>query len=128
MSGVARCEPDESSDTSITDTAELEESDIEDCDLWTDLWEDKDCPVVDNGLCISSQEMSSYEDVASMADFDYADFSDATSFGSDMGSGAEFGWNTWNDACAWESWNASGDFPPDSAVALPAGLVKDGAC
>ena len=40
--GVARCEPDESSDTSRTDTAELEESDIEDCDLWTDLWEDKD--------------------------------------------------------------------------------------
>ena len=43
VSGVARYEPDESSDTSRTDTAELEESDIEDCDQWTDLWEDKDC-------------------------------------------------------------------------------------
>ena len=104
VSGVARYEPDESSDTSRTDTAKLEESDIEDCDLWTDLWEDKDCPVfiagsiVDNSLCISSQAMSSYEDVASMGDsmgdFDF-DFSD-TGCDSDMGSGAEFGWQTRN--------------------------------
>ena len=134
VSCVARCEPDESSDTSRTDTTELEETDIEDCDLWTDLWEDKDCPVfiagsiVDNSLCISSQEMSSYVDVASMGDFDDEDFIDATGFDSDMGSGAEFGWNTWNDACTWESWNASGDFPPDSTIALPAVLVKDVVC
>ena len=33
VSGVAWYEPDESSDTSRTDTAELEESYIEDCDL-----------------------------------------------------------------------------------------------
>ena len=61
VSGVARYELDESSDTSRTDTAELEESDIEDCDLWTDLWEDGDCPVfiagsiVDNGLFPAKQ-------------------------------------------------------------------------
>ena len=42
VSGVARYEPDESSDTLKTDTAELEESDIEDCGLWTDLWEEED--------------------------------------------------------------------------------------
>ena len=92
MSGVAMYEPDESSDTSRTD---MEESDIEDCDLWTDLWEDKDCPVfiagsiVDNSLCISSPAMSSYEDVDSMGDFHDEDFSD-TGCDSDMGSGAEF--------------------------------------
>ena len=80
---------------------------------------------MDNSLCISNQAMSSYEDVASMGDFDYEDFSDTTGFDSDMGCGVEFGWNTWNDACAWESWSASGDFPPDSAIALPAVLVKD---
>ena len=72
--------------------------------------------------------MSSYEDVASMGDFDDEDFSDTTGFDSDMGSWAEFGWNTRNDACAWESWSASGDFPPDSAIALPAVLVKDVVC
>ena len=75
VSGVMRCEPDESSDTSRMDTAELDESDIEDFCLWTDLWEEEDCPVfnagsiVDNSLCILSQEMSSYVDVASMGDF-----------------------------------------------------------
>ena len=46
VSGVARYEPDESSDMSRTDTAELEESDIENCNLWMDLWEDKDCYVL----------------------------------------------------------------------------------
>ena len=28
-------------------------------------------------------------------------------------------------ACTWESQNASGDFPPDSAIALPAVLLKE---
>ena len=129
VSGVKRCEPDESSDTSRTDTAELEGFDIEDCGLWTDLWEEEDCPVfiagsiVDDSLCISSKEMSSYVDVASMGDF-----KDATSFDSDVGSGAELEWNTWDDACAWESHNASGDFSPDSAISLLAVLVKDVEC
>ena len=50
VAGVSWFEPDESSDTSRTDTAELEESDIEDCGLWTDLWEDKDCPLCSEGL------------------------------------------------------------------------------
>ena len=133
VAGVSWFEPDESSDTSRTDTAELEESDIEDCGLWTDLWEDKDCPVfiagsiVDGFLCSSSQEMSSYVDVASMGDFDSEDFNDATGFDLDVGSGAEMEW-TWDDACAWESRNASGDFPPDSDIALPAVLVKDVVC
>ena len=38
---------------------------------------------------------------------------------------AELEWNTWDDACAWELQNASGNFPPDSAVALPAVILKD---
>ena len=92
VSRVARCEPDESSDTSITDTAELEELDSGDCDLGTDVWEDMDCPMliagsfVDNSLCISSQAMSNYGDVASMGEFADEDFID-TGFDSDMGSG-----------------------------------------
>ena len=59
-----------------------------------------------------------------MGDFADEDFID-TGFDSDMGSGAEFEWNTRNDACAWESWSASENFPPDSSRALPAGSVKD---
>ena len=90
VSRVARCEPDESSDTSRTDTAELEELDSANCDLETDVWEDMDCLVlsagsfVDNSLCISSQAMSNYRDVASMGDFADEDFID-TGFDSDMG-------------------------------------------
>ena len=40
-----------------------------------DVWEDMDCPVlisslcVNNSLCLSSQAMSSYRDVAYMGDF-----------------------------------------------------------
>ena len=37
VSGVTQCEPEDSSDMSRTDTAELEESDSEDFCLWTDL-------------------------------------------------------------------------------------------
>ena len=131
VSGATRCEPDESSDTSRVDTAELEESDIEDFCLWTDLWDEEDCPVsnagsiVDSSLCISNQDNLSYVDVASMGDFDSEDFDDAIGFDSDEGSMAELEWNTWDDACAWESQNASGDFPPDSAIALPAVLLKE---
>ena len=131
VSGVTRCEPDESSDTSRTDTAELEESDIEDFCLWADLWEEEDCPVsnagsiVDNSLGISNQDNSSYVDVASIGDFDSEDFDDTTGFDSDVGSVAELEWNTWDDACAWESQNVSGDFSLNLVIALPAVLLKD---
>ena len=63
-----------------------------------DVWEDMVCPVlisgscVDNSLCLSSQTMSSYRDVAYMGDFADEDFID-TGFDSDMGSEAEFEWN-----------------------------------
>ena len=89
-----------------------------------------DCPVLiagssaDNKLCISSQTMSSYEDVACMGDFVDEDFIDG-GFDSDMGSGAEFSWTTRDDACEWESWSASENFLPDSDRALPAVSVKD---
>ena len=59
VSCVTRIEPDESSDTSGTDTAEIEESDIEDFCLWPDLWDEGDCSgsnvgsSVDNSLCRS---------------------------------------------------------------------------
>ena len=104
--------------------------DSTDFDIEMDVWEDMDCPVlisdpcVDNSLCLSSQAMSSYSDVAYMSDFADEDFID-TGFDSDMGSEEEFEWNTRNDAHAWESWSASENFPPDSARALPAESVKD---
>ena len=89
-----------------------------------DLWDEEDCPVsnagsiVHNSLCVSNQDNLSSVDVASMGDFDSDDFNDAIGFDSDKGSVAELEWNTWDDACAWEFQNASGDFPPDSAVVL----------
>ena len=129
VSGVTRCEPDDSSDSSRTDTAAaLEESDIEDSCLWTDLWDEEDCPVsnarsiVDNSLCISNQDRLSYVDLASIGDFDSEDCDDAIGFDLDEGSVAELEWNTWDDACAWESQNASGF----SAGLSPSGGVIEG--
>ena len=118
VSRGARSASDESSDTSRTDTAELDSTD---CELETVVWEDMDCPVliygsfVDNSLCLASQAMSSNRDVAHMGDFADEDFND-TGFDSDMGSVVEFQWNTRNDAYAWESQK----FPPDSVRAFPA--------
>ena len=115
VSCVTRCEPEDSSDMSRMDTAELEESDSEDFCLWTDLWDEEDCPVsnagsiVDNTLCFSNQDNLSSVDVASMGDFDSEDFDDAIGFDSDKVSVAELEWNTWDDACAWEFQNASGE-------------------
>ena len=68
---------------------------------------------VDNSLCMSEQDNLSYVDVASMGDFDSEDSDDAIGFNSDEGSVAELEWNTWDDACAWEFQNASGDLPLD---------------
>ena len=59
VAGVTRIAPEDSSDMSRTDTAELAESDSQDFCLWTDLWDEKHCPVsndrsiVDNSLCVS---------------------------------------------------------------------------
>ena len=131
VSCVMRIEPHESSDTSGMDTAEIEESDIEDFCLWPDLWDEGDCSgsnvgsSVDNSLCRSEQDNLSYVDVESMGDFDSEDSDDAIGFNSDEGSVAELEWNTWDDACAWEFQNTPGVFPPDSAVAHPAGILKD---
>ena len=76
VSCVTQIVPDESSDMSETDTAEIEESDIEDFCLWPDLWKEEDSSVssvgssVDISLCMSEQDNLSYVDVASMGDFD----------------------------------------------------------
>ena len=123
VSKGARSQSDEFSDTSRTDTAELEELDSADCDIEMDVWEDMEYPVlisdscVDNGLCLSSQTMSSYKDVAYMGHFPDEDFID-TGFDSDMGSEAEFEWKTQNDVYAGESWSASENFLPDSGKDL----------
>ena len=75
-------------------------------------------------LCNSSYTMSSYDNDTYLGDFVDEDFMD-TGSDSDIGSEAEFRWTTRDDACAWESWRASGNSPPDSAGALPAVSVKD---
>ena len=118
-----RIGPDESSDTSGTDTAVINGSDIEDFCQWPDLSDEEDCFISDVGssvdcsLCNSEQDDVSYVDVASIADFDSED--------SDEGSVAELEWKTWDEACALEFQNASGIFPPDSAVIYQAVNIKD---
>ena len=111
-------EADESSDTSRTDMAELDDTD---CQLETDVWIYMDCPVWISGSRMvdsssqASQELSSNRDVACMGDFVDEEFND-TGFDSDVGSGMEFEWNTRNDAYVWESVK----FPPDSVTDFPA--------
>ena len=52
VSCVTQIVPDESSDMSETDTAEIEESDIEGFCLWPDLWNEEDSSVSSVGLNI----------------------------------------------------------------------------
>ena len=114
-----------------TDTADKEELDIEGFCLWPDLWNEEDSSVssagsdVDISLCMSEQDNLSYVDVASMGDFDGVVSDDAFGFDSDADSVAELEWNTWDDACAWEFRNASGNLPLESVLPLPAVLLKD---
>ena len=123
--------PDESRVTSETDTAHIEELDIEGFCLWPNLWNEEDSSMssaglkVDFSLCMSEQDNLSYVHVASMGDFNGVVSDDAIGFDSVDGSVAELEWNTWDDACAWEFRNASGNFPPDSELGLPAVLLKD---
>ena len=131
VSCVTHVVSDESRGTSETDTANIEELDIEGFCLWPDLWNEEDSFVssvrskVDISICMSEQDNLSYVDVASMGDFNSVVSDDAIGFDSDEGSVAELEWNTWDDACAWEFRNASGNFPPDSELGLPAALLKD---
>ena len=61
----------------------------------------------------------------SIGDFDSEDLDEDIGFNLDEGSVAELEWNTWDEACALEFQNASGIFPPDSAVVHPAVIMKD---
>ena len=131
VSCVTRIEPDESSDTSGTDTAVINGSDIEDFCQWPELSEEEDCfgsdvgSSVDSSLCISEQDDLSYADVASVVDFDSEDSDVDFCFNSEEGSVAELEWNTWDETCALEFQNASGIFLPDSAVVRRAVNIKD---
>ena len=80
VSGITRCELEDSSDMSRMDTAELAESNAG--------------SIVDNSLCVSIRNNFSSVDAASMSDFDIEYFDDAISFDSDKGSVAELEWNT----------------------------------
>ena len=100
VSYVTHIEPDESSDTSGTDTAVINGSDIEDFCQWPELSEEEDCfgsdvgSSVDSSLCISEQDDLSYADVASVVDFDSEDWDVDFCFNSEEGSVAELEWNT----------------------------------
>ena len=117
-----RSTPDESSDTSGTDTTVINGSDIEDFCQWPELSDEEDCfgsdvgSSVDSSLCISEQDDLSYADVASVVDFNSEDSDVDFCFNSDEGSVAELEWNTLDEACELEFQNASGIFPLDSVV------------
>ena len=117
---------DEPSDTSKTDTADL---DYTDCQLETDVWDDMYCPVWIPGSRMvdsasqASQALSNKGEVACMSDFDDEDFND-TGFDSDVGSSMEFEWNTLIDAYAWESENSL----PDPDTGFPAESAKEVVC
>ena len=123
VSWVTHRVPDEPGGTSEKDTAYIEELDIEGFCRCPDFWKEEDSSVPSAGLNVnidlgmSKQNGLNYVDVASMGDFD------ASGVDADEGSVAELEWNTWDDACAWEFRSASGNFPPDSDLGLPAGFT-----
>ena len=88
---------DEYSDTSKTDTADLDDTD---CQLETDVWDDMYYPVwisessMVNSAGQAEQLLLNKGEVACMSDFEDEDFNN-TDFDSDAGSGMEFEWNTW---------------------------------
>ena len=128
VSCVTRIARDESSDTSGTDTAVIKGSDIEDFCQGPELSDEEDSDVgssADSNLCISEQDDLSYADIASVVDLDSEDSDVDFCFNSDEGSVAELEWNTWDEACALDFQNASGIFPPDSAVIRQAVNIKD---
>ena len=97
VSCVTRIVRDESSDTSGTDTAVINGSDIEDFCQRPEL-SDEDCfgsdvgSSADSNLCISEQDDLSYADIASVVDFDSEDSDVDFCFNSDEGSVAELEW------------------------------------
>ena len=131
MSCVTRIGPDVTSDTSGTDTAVVDGPDMEDFCQWPELSDEEDCFVsdvgssVDSSLYMSEQDDLRYADVASVVDFDSEDSDMDFCINSNEGSVAELEWNTWDEACALEFRNASGVFPPDSAVVRPAVNISD---
>ena len=131
VSCVTRIARDESNDTSGTDTAVINGSDIEDFCQGPELSDEEDCFGSDVGSsavsnsCISEQDDLSYVDIASVVDFDSEDSDEDFCFNSDEGSVAELEWNTWDEACALDFQIASGIVPPDSAVVRQAVNIKD---
>ena len=117
---------DEPSDTSKTDTADLDDTD---CQLETDVWDDMCCPVWIPGSSMmdsagqATQLLPNKGEVACMSDFDDEDFND-TGFDLDVGSGMEFEWNTRDDTYTWESENSL----PDPDTDFPAEPAKEVVC
>ena len=131
VSCVTRIAHDKSSDTSGTDTAVINGSDMEDFCQGPELSDEEDCFGSDVGSsavsnsCNSEQDDLSYADIASVADFDSEDSDVDFCYDPDEGSVAELEWNTWDETCALDFRNASGIVPPDSAVVHEAVNIKD---
>ena len=106
---------DEYSDTSKTDTADLDDMD---CQLEMDVGDDMYCPVwisdssMMNSAGQAKQLLLNKGEVACMSDFDDEDFND-TDFDSDVGSGMVIEWNTRDDVHRWESENPLPDLDTD---------------
>ena len=86
VAGVTRIAPDDSSDMSGTDTADLISSDLEVTSQWPDLSDEKDC--------FASNVGSGVDGSLSFSDFDSVDSNVDFCFDSDEGSVAELEWNT----------------------------------
>ena len=104
---------------------------MEDFCQWPELSDEEDCFVsdvgssVDSSFCMPEKEDLRNADVESVVDFDSEDSVMDFCIDSNEGSVAELEWNTWDEACALDFQNASGVFPPDSAVIRPAVNFSD---
>ena len=74
---------------------------------------------------MSEQEEPIYTDVESVVNFDSDDSVMDFCIYSNDGSMAELEWNTWDEACVLDFQNASGVFPPVTAVVRPTVEFRD---
>ena len=122
VSCVTRIGPDEFSDISGTETAVVNGPDMDDLSQGPESSDEEDGFVsnvgssIDISLNMSQQEEPIYTDVESVVNFDSDDSVMDFCIDSNDGSVAELEWNTWDEACTLDFQNASGVFPPVTAV------------
>ena len=126
VSCVTRIGPDTFSDTAGTENTVVNGQDMDDFYQWAGSSDDEDFIVSDVGssvdisLNMPEEEELINTEVESVVDFDSDDSVRDFCGDSNKGSVAELEWNTWDKACALDFQDASGAFPPDPAVVLPA--------